>query len=132
MVGRVSAEGLYGQLDTITMVGDATIAFQGRSVPYGNALAGEPGAPVGLTDAMTVGLIETGTPYGVLIRVEADKTVVVGKGGVQAFRIGATAPTPGSAVEAGAGNVVVDAATGGIGVVIDVDEANGIAWVDLG
>lgn len=136
MVGKLSAEGLHGQFDFITMAGDASIVYAGRDVPFGHALAG---APVGLVGPMQVALITSGTPYGVLVRVEADKTVVVGKGNSQEMNIGATPPTVGRPVVAGAGNVVVapPAATAnseplGAGTVIDIDVDRGICWVDFG
>lgn len=141
MVGKLSAEGLNQQMDFITMAGDTSIVYQGRNVPYGHALAGQPGAPVRVTAAMTVGFAPDGARiFGVLNSVEPDKTCRVGKGGIQEFRIGATAPAVGAGVVAGTGNVVRAAApavaaevtAASFNVVVDVDAVRGIAWVDLG
>lgn len=129
MAGVLSAEGLHDQMDFITMAADGTISYDGRSTPYGSA---EAGFAVAITGNMQVGLATANEPYGVLIRVEPDKTAVVGHGGIQEFKIGGTPPTAGSKVVAGAGGIVVDAvAPAGVGRVVDVDTARGIAWVDL-
>lgn len=130
MVGKISAEGLHGQFDFITMATDDSITFDGRDVAMGTAKAG---APVGLVGLMRVGLITSGAPYGVLVRVEPDGTALIGKGGVQEFKIGETAPEAGDAIVAAAGNTIAAGADGaGVGTVVDVNEAKGIAWVDLG
>ena len=136
MAGTLSVEGLHGQFDFITVAGDGSISYDGRDVPFGSNDAGK---PVALTGDLQVGLAaDAAVPYGSLIRVEADKTCVIGKGNVQEFNIGGTPPTVGSAVVAdGAGNVrdangAATPAEVGTGIVLHVDATRGIAWVDLG
>ena len=127
----ISVKGLHGVFDKVSLQGDSSIVgAYDNTKNYGTELHG---APVKLTGDKTVGLAADGDQiFGVIVKIEHDGVVSVGKGGVHACRFAeGAAPAAGDAIVAGPGNTVKTGA--GIGVVIGVEDDNGIeyAYVDL-
>lgn len=128
-MANFSVKGLHGVFDKVSLQGDSSIlGAYDNTKAYGTALHG---APVKLTGDKTVGLCSAGDEvYGVIVKIEHDGGVSVGKGGIHACRFTGTAPAAGAAIVAGAGNTVAAAtAPAGRGTVIGVEDDNGTEYV---